>query len=128
MASHRRCLRRLDAGTGQHAHGRPAGADWAAPSSRGSRPWAVPNVLAARQVVVRVAGDALIGPSITRRLIAEFAARRDPAVPPAALGELTDREREILSLVAQGLSNAEIAGQLVSSPLTAKTHVSNVLR
>jgi DNA-binding NarL/FixJ family response regulator len=74
------------------------------------------------------AGDALLAPSITRRLIAEFAARRDPAEPPVALGELTEREREILLLVAEGLSNAEIAGRLVISPLTAKTHVSNVLR
>jgi DNA-binding NarL/FixJ family response regulator len=74
------------------------------------------------------AGDALLAPSITRRLIAEFAARRDPAEPPVALGELTEREREILRLVAEGLSNAEIAGRLVISPLTAKTHVSNVLR
>jgi DNA-binding NarL/FixJ family response regulator len=79
-------------------------------------------------IEVVAAGDALLGPSITRRLIAEFAARRDPAEPPAALAELTDREREILRLVAQGLSNAEIAGRLVISPLTAKTHVSNVLR
>jgi DNA-binding NarL/FixJ family response regulator len=79
-------------------------------------------------IEVVAAGDALIAPSITRRLIAEFAARRDPAEPPAALGELTDREREILRLVAQGLSNAEIAGRLVISPLTAKTHVSNILR
>jgi DNA-binding NarL/FixJ family response regulator len=73
------------------------------------------------------AGDALLAPSVTRRLIAEFAARRDPAEPPV-LAELTEREREIMRLVAQGLSNAEIAGQLVISPLTAKTHVSNVLR
>jgi DNA-binding NarL/FixJ family response regulator len=77
---------------------------------------------------VVAAGDALIAPRITRRLIAEFAARRDPAEPSAALAELTDREREILRLVAEGLSNAEIAGRLVISPLTAKTHVSNVLR
>jgi DNA-binding NarL/FixJ family response regulator len=73
-------------------------------------------------------GDALLAPSITRRLIAEFAARRDPAQPPPALAELTEREREIMRLVAEGLSNAEIAGRLVISPLTAKTHVSNVLR
>jgi DNA-binding NarL/FixJ family response regulator len=79
-------------------------------------------------IEVVAAGDALIAPSITRRLIAEFAARRDPTQPPAALADLTDREREILLLVAQGLSNAEIAGQLVISPLTAKTHVSNILR
>jgi DNA-binding NarL/FixJ family response regulator len=74
------------------------------------------------------AGDALLAPSITRRLIAEFAARQDPAKPPPALAELTGREREIMRLVAEGLSNAEIAGRLVISPLTAKTHVSNVLR
>ena len=73
-------------------------------------------------------GDALIAPSITRRLIAEFAARRDPNEPPAAAAELTEREREILRLVARGLSNAEIAGRLVISPLTAKTHVSRILR
>jgi len=79
-------------------------------------------------IEVIAAGDALIAPRITRRLIAEFAARQDPTQPSAALAELTDREREILRLVAHGLSNAEIAGRLVISPLTAKTHVSNVLR
>jgi len=72
-------------------------------------------------------GDALIAPSITRRLIAEFAARRDPNEPPAAVADLTEREREILRLVARGLTNAEIAGRLVISPLTAKTHVSRIL-
>jgi DNA-binding NarL/FixJ family response regulator len=79
-------------------------------------------------IEVVAGGDALIAPRITRRLIAEFAARRDPTQPPDALADLTDREREVLRLVARGLSNAEIAGQLVISPLTAKTHVSNVLR
>jgi DNA-binding NarL/FixJ family response regulator len=79
-------------------------------------------------IEVVAAGDAMIAPQITRRLIAEFAARRDPATPPAALADLTDREREILRLVAHGLSNAEIADRLVISPLTAKTHVSNVLQ
>jgi DNA-binding NarL/FixJ family response regulator len=79
-------------------------------------------------IEVVAAGDALIAPRITRRLIAEFAARHDPTQPPDALADLTDREREVLRLVARGLSNAEIAGHLVISPLTAKTHVSNVLR
>jgi DNA-binding NarL/FixJ family response regulator len=75
-------------------------------------------------------GDALISPAITRRLIAEFAARRDPQTepPPAALAELTERERDILPLIARGLSNDEIAGRLVISPLTAKTHVRSILR
>jgi DNA-binding NarL/FixJ family response regulator len=73
-------------------------------------------------------GDALIAPSITRRLIAEFAARSDPQRPPAAVAELTEREREILRLVARGLTNAEIADRLVISPLTTKTHVSRILR
>jgi DNA-binding NarL/FixJ family response regulator len=77
---------------------------------------------------VVAAGDALIAPSITRRLIAEFAARPNPREPPAAVAELTEREREILRLVARGLTNAEIAGRLVISPLTAKTHVSHILR
>ena len=79
-------------------------------------------------IEVIAAGDALISPRITRRLIAEFAARRDPRAPPAALAELTERERDILTLVARGLSNEEIAGRLVISPFTAKTHVRNVLR
>jgi DNA-binding NarL/FixJ family response regulator len=72
------------------------------------------------------AGDALIAPSITKRLIAEFAARQDPQ-QPANLAELTTREHEILRLVAGGLSNSEIAGRLIISPLTVKTHVSRIL-
>ena len=79
-------------------------------------------------IEVVAAGDALLAPSITRRLIAEFAARPDPARAPESLAELTDREREIARLVAEGLTNSEIAGRLVISPLTAKTHVSNILR
>jgi DNA-binding NarL/FixJ family response regulator len=79
-------------------------------------------------IEVIAAGDALISPSITRRLIAEFAARRDPQAPPPALAELTARERDILLLVARGLSNDEIAGRLVISPLTAKSHVRNILQ
>jgi DNA-binding NarL/FixJ family response regulator len=73
------------------------------------------------------AGDALLAPSITRRLIAEFASRPDPRQPPAELRDLTKREHEILRLVATGLSNQEIAGRLVISPLTAKTRVSRIL-
>jgi DNA-binding NarL/FixJ family response regulator len=84
------------------------------------------ELLEAIEVVAR--GDALLAPGVTKRLIAEFAARRDPSETPAALAELTEREREILGLVARGLSNAEIAGRLVISPLTAKTHVRNILR
>jgi DNA-binding NarL/FixJ family response regulator len=79
-------------------------------------------------IEVIAAGDALISPKITRRLIAEFAARRDPKAPLPALAELTDRERDILLLVARGRSTDEIAGRLVISPLTAKSHVRNILR
>lgn len=80
-----------------------------------------------RAITVVAAGDALITPSVTRRLISEFAARPDPNEPPPELEDLTEREHEILRLVAAGLSNAEIAGRLVISPLTAKTHVSHIL-
>jgi DNA-binding NarL/FixJ family response regulator len=84
------------------------------------------DLLAAIRVVA--AGDALLAPGITRRLIAEFARRPDPAgVPPAALQALTDREREVLGLVAHGLSNSEIAQRLVVSPATSKTYVSRML-
>jgi DNA-binding NarL/FixJ family response regulator len=74
------------------------------------------------------AGDALLAPSITRRLIAEFAARPDPQQQPTQLADLTNREREVLRLVASGHSNADIARRLVISPLTSKTHVSRILR
>ncbi|GAA4632908.1 response regulator transcription factor [Actinoallomurus vinaceus] len=78
---------------------------------------------------VRVAarGDALLAPSVTRRLIGEFAARIKEPPPSVELNALTDREREVLELVAAGLSNDEIAERLVVSPATAKTHVSRVL-
>ncbi|WP_030169208.1 response regulator transcription factor [Spirillospora albida] len=77
------------------------------------------------------AGDALLSPSVTRRLIAEFAARaKEPVASPrlnAVLNALTDREREVMALVGEGLSNEEIAARLVVSPATAKTHVSRTM-
>jgi DNA-binding NarL/FixJ family response regulator len=76
---------------------------------------------------VVAAGDGLLAPSITKRLIAEFAARPDAGRPPEKLAQLTQREQEILRLVAAGLSNADIARRLVISPLTAKTHVGRIL-
>ncbi|TDC61374.1 response regulator transcription factor [Micromonospora sp. KC207] len=79
-----------------------------------------------RGVRVVAAGDALLAPSVTRRLISEVAARRTP--PPAPdLASLTNREVEIMDLVAQGLSNEEIAGRLEISHATTKTHVSRIL-
>ncbi|WP_433225244.1 response regulator [Actinomadura formosensis] len=77
------------------------------------------------RVVAR--GDALLAPAVTRRLIAEFASRITARPPAAELSVLTGREREVLELVAAGLSNEEIAGRLVLSPATAKTHVSRIL-
>jgi DNA-binding NarL/FixJ family response regulator len=71
-------------------------------------------------------GDGLLAPSITRRVIAEFARRRS-VPPPAELRALTERELEILKLVARGLSNAEIAEQLVLGETTVRTHVSHIL-
>ena len=73
-------------------------------------------------------GGALIAPAVTRRLIAEFAARPAAGPPAPRLAErLTGREVEVLRLVARGLSNAELAAELFLSPLTAKTHVSRIL-
>jgi DNA-binding NarL/FixJ family response regulator len=80
-------------------------------------------------VRVIAAGEALLAPAITRRLIAEFARLRPrPQVPTNGLDALTPRETEILGLVAEGLSNGEIAERLVVSDETVKTHVSHVLR
>jgi DNA-binding NarL/FixJ family response regulator len=73
-------------------------------------------------------GEALLSPSITRRLVEHFAARTDPLEPPAELlDELTPREREVLMLVARGLSNGEIAQRLVVTEATVKSHVGSVL-
>ncbi|MFF5672945.1 response regulator [Streptomyces hygroscopicus] len=80
-----------------------------------------------RAVRAVVGGDALLSPGVTRRLIAEFAARSKAPAPASVLAELTEREREVMALVGMGLSNQEIARRLVVSPLTAKTHVSRTM-
>jgi DNA-binding NarL/FixJ family response regulator len=78
-------------------------------------------------VRVVASGEALLSPSVTKQLISEFAARAKEPRTPDSLGELTDREREVVALVAEGLSNEEIAGRLFVSPATAKTHVSRAM-
>ncbi|MEV7340992.1 response regulator transcription factor [Streptomyces sp. NPDC093544] len=80
-----------------------------------------------RAVRAVVEGDALLSPGVTRRLIAEFAARSKEPAAVQSLAELTEREREVMALVGIGLSNDEIARRLVVSPLTAKTHVSRTM-
>ncbi|MFE9798455.1 response regulator [Streptomyces goshikiensis] len=80
-----------------------------------------------RAVRAVVAGEALLSPGVTRRLIAEFAARSKAPAAAAGLERLTDREREVMALVGMGMSNEEIARRLVVSPLTAKTHVSRTM-
>jgi DNA-binding NarL/FixJ family response regulator len=77
------------------------------------------------RVVAR--GDALLAPSVTRRLIAEFVGRTSRPDPEPRLGVLTERERQVMSLVATGLSNDEIASRLDLSPATAKTYVSHIM-
>ncbi|HEY3880801.1 MAG TPA: response regulator transcription factor [Trebonia sp.] len=80
-----------------------------------------------RAVRVIAAGDGLLSPGVTRRLIAEFAARARSTAPPPGLGELTAREREVAGLVAAGLSNEDIARRLYVSQSTVKTHVARAM-
>jgi DNA-binding NarL/FixJ family response regulator len=72
-------------------------------------------------------GDALLSPSVTRRLIGEFANKTRESRPAPTLDVLTEREREVMALVAEGLTNDEIAERLYVSPMTAKTHVSRAM-
>jgi DNA-binding NarL/FixJ family response regulator len=89
----------------------------------------VPPEQLAAGIRVVAAGEALLAPSITRRLIEEFArgGAGAPAAPPPGLDELTARELEVFRLVARGLSNAEIAAELIVGETTVKTHVARVL-
>ena len=80
-----------------------------------------------RAVRVVAAGDVLLSPGVTRRLIGEFATRAKEPRTDLRLNALTDREREVMALVGEGLSNEEIAQRLVVSPATAKTHVSRTM-
>ncbi|MEV7660438.1 response regulator transcription factor [Paenarthrobacter sp. NPDC089316] len=72
-------------------------------------------------------GDALLSPSVTRRIMAQLASQSRAAGKIVPLDQVTDREREVLALVGEGLNNAEIAGRLFITPLTAKTHVSRIM-
>ena len=89
---------------------------------KGTEPAELVNAV---RVVAR--GDSLISPSLTRRLVAEFASRAKAPRPAKELDILTEREREVLALVGEGLSNNEIAGHLFMSPATARTHVSRAM-
>jgi DNA-binding NarL/FixJ family response regulator len=91
---------------------------------------APPEEIAAAVRIV-ASGEALLAPAVTRAVVEEFARRpvpREPAALPAVLSELTPREREVLDLLARGLSNPEICAQLVITEATAKTHVARILQ
>lgn len=83
------------------------------------------ELLHALRVVVR--GDALLSPAVTRKLVSEFVARPPDAIGSSGMEKLTNREREIVAMVAHGLSNDEIAAAMVLSPATVKTHVSRAM-
>lgn len=83
------------------------------------------DLIHAIRVVAR--GEALLAPTVTRRLIEEFASRPEPDAQPGGMGELTERELEVLRSLAAGLSNAEIADVLFVSEATVKTHISHIL-
>jgi DNA-binding CsgD family transcriptional regulator len=78
-------------------------------------------------VNVVAAGDALLSPSVTRRVISRFARHQAPLQPPDALQRLTERETEVLRLLAEGMSHAEIGGEVFVGEATVKTHMSNIL-
>ena len=78
-------------------------------------------------VRIVAAGDALLAPAVTRRVIEAFAARPEPARRPAGLDDLTPRELEVLALVARGWTNAELARDLVIAETTVKSHLANIL-
>nr|WP_193571184.1 response regulator transcription factor [Diaminobutyricibacter tongyongensis] len=80
-----------------------------------------------RAVRVAAAGDALLSPGVTKRLLERVAGGLKTAPATTTLDALTDREREVLALVGRGLTNSEIGGELFLSPLTAKTHVSRIM-
>jgi DNA-binding NarL/FixJ family response regulator len=86
---------------------------------------ALDDILTAIRVVA--AGDALIAPGVTRRLIAQFARQPQPAPPRRQIDGVTDREREVLTLVGRGMTNTEIAASLYISTATAKAHVARLL-
>jgi DNA-binding NarL/FixJ family response regulator len=80
-----------------------------------------------RAIRLVAAGESLLSPSVTRRVIETFTSRSALRRPHPRLAELTEREREVLGLIGEGLSNEEIAGRLVVSPATARTHVSRAM-